>query len=159
MIRICFVCLGNICRSPTAESVMRQVVRDAGLQEQVEIDSAGTGAWHVGERPDPRAQQVGKRRGVPVSGRARQFKAADFKRFDYIIAMDASNRNDLQALVGTEEDRAKIHLLRDFDPAGKPNLDVPDPYYGGDQGFDRVFDICTAACTGLLQALRRRHGF
>jgi protein-tyrosine phosphatase len=158
-LRVSFVCLGNICRSPTAEAVMRHLVKEAGLAERVRVDSAGTGDWHVGEARDARSAAVGRRRGIPLAGHARQWQRADFARFDYVLAMDRKNQRDLLELAPDDEARAKIHLLRAFDPAsGRDDDDVPDPYYGGPDGFDRVFDICEAACRGLLAHLRREHG-
>jgi protein-tyrosine phosphatase len=169
LVRISFVCSGNICRSPTAEAVMRQLVREAGLEDKVDIDSAGTGAWHVGEQRDKRSREVAERRGAPLSGRARQFTARDFARFDYVLAMDGDNLADLCDLAPDAEARAKVRLLRSFDPAvagcdpdraasSGRDADVPDPYYGGPDGFERVFDICTAACRALLADIRRTHG-
>lgn len=157
-VRISFVCLGNICRSPTAEAVMRHLVREAGLQDCVVIDSAGTGDWHVGEPRDRRSSAVGRRRGIPLAGRARQFVPADFERFDYVLAMDGQNLDNLRRLAPDAAARAKVRLLRSFDPRSPQGADVPDPYFGGDRGFDEVFDICEAACRGLLADLRARHG-
>jgi protein-tyrosine phosphatase len=156
-IRICFVCLGNICRSPTAEAMMQHLLEEAALTEQVEIDSAGTGAWHVGEPPDTRAQAAGKRRGIAMRGKARKVITADFQHFDYLIAMDRSNRDDLLALASSTSAREKVVLLRDFDPQSPPEAEVPDPYYGDGDGFERVLDICEAACRGLLDHLRAHH--
>ena len=156
--RVCFVCLGNICRSPTAEAVMRHLVSQAGLDERIEIESAGTGDWHVGEPRDRRSREVGERRAMPLSGRARQFVALDFARFDWVLAMDRKNLAELLAMAPDASARAKIRLSRSFDPASPPDADVPDPYYGGPEGFDRVFDICVAACTGLLATIRAQHG-
>jgi protein-tyrosine phosphatase len=155
MIRICFVCLGNICRSPTAEAVMHHLLAREGLQGRVSVESAGTGDWHVGEPRDRRSQAVGRERGIPLSGRAQQFTAADFDRFDHVVAMDRSNRDDLLRMARTPADRAKVSLLRAFDPKAPADADVPDPYYGGPRGFDEVFDICEAACAGLIDHLRR----
>ncbi|MFW5925970.1 MAG: low molecular weight protein-tyrosine-phosphatase [Myxococcota bacterium] len=156
MVRISFVCLGNICRSPTAEGVMRRLVRDAGLEAHIHIDSAGTGSWHVGESPDLRAQQEAKRRGYLLSGVARQFQPRDFAEADYVLAMDRSNLQALQRLAPDDEARSKIHLLRDFDPEASPGAEVSDPYYEG--GFDQVFEVVRQACEGLLATLRREHG-
>jgi len=153
VIRICFVCLGNICRSPTAEGVMRHLVKQAGLDSQFELDSAGTGGYHVGEPPDQRARAAGKRRGVVISGSARQVSAKDFEHFDYLLAMDPQNLRDLQR-IAPHEAHAQLRLLRAFDPASEAEAPVPDPYYGGQEGFDEVFDICEAACNGLLRELR-----
>lgn len=153
--KVLFVCLGNICRSPTAEAVFRHLVEKASLSDRIEIDSAGTGDWHVGELADPRTRHAAKRRGIEVDGRARQVKRADFTRFDYLVAMDASNRRNLVAMAPNEELASKVHLFRDFDPKSPRGSDVPDPYYGGDDGFETVLDICDAAARGLLERVRR----
>lgn len=158
MVRICFVCLGNICRSPTAEGVMRHIVREAGLEGRIEIDSAGTAAYHAGEMPDARAAQAARLRGIDLSGRARQFKARDWQRFDYVLAMDRSNLRDLEASAPSSAVRGKLSLLRAFDPDSPSGAGVPDPYYGGDAGFDEVLDLCEAACRGLLGHVCREHG-
>lgn len=157
-IRVLFVCLGNICRSPTAEAVMRALCAQHGVQERFFIDSAGTGAWHAGEPPDRRSAAVGARRGMPLTGRARQVTKDDFTRFDYLLAMDRTNRDELLALAPSAEAREKVALLRGFDPQSPPQAEVPDPYYGGPEGFDHVFDICVAACEGLLRTLTERPG-
>ncbi len=157
MIQICFVCLGNICRSPTAEGIMLHLVHEASLDSEISIDSAGTGAWHAGEKADARSRRVAQARGFELPSRARQFKEADFSRFDYVLALDASNKSNLEALATTQEAREKITLLRSWDTAHPGDYDVPDPYYGGERGFDDVFDLCERACTGLLNALVERH--
>ncbi len=157
MVRVCFVCLGNICRSPIGEGVMRQLVREAGLEAKLELDSAGTAGYHAGELPDSRARAAGKRFGIEVGGRARKFTRQDFERFDHVLAMDRTNHEDLQQLAPTPEARAKIQLLRSFDAASPAGASVPDPYYGGDEDFDDVVRICLAACAPLLEKLRREH--
>jgi protein-tyrosine phosphatase len=153
-VRLLFVCLGNICRSPTAEGVMRALVAEAGLGERIELDSAGTGGWHVGESPDGRATAAARRRGIALAGAARQVRPRDFDQFDLILAMDQSNQRDLRELAPDEDTRAKVRLLREFDPAADGDLDVPDPYYGGPGGFDKVLDLVQAACAALLGQLR-----
>jgi low molecular weight protein-tyrosine phosphatase len=154
--RILFVCMGNICRSPTAEGVMRRQLRDAGLD--VEVESAGTGGWHVGEPPDERAAAAAARRGVTLEGAARQIAPEDFRRFDLLVALDRANLRELLALAPDEDAAERVRLLREFDPAssGGGDLDVPDPYYGGDRGFETVLDQVEAACRGLLDELRAR---
>jgi protein-tyrosine phosphatase len=158
-VRILFVCLGNICRSPTAEGVMRTLVAeaaDSNPTRPIEIDSAGTGAWHVGSAPDRRASAAAANEGVTLAGQARRVEPEDFERFDLVIAMDRSNVRDLKALAGTAEARAKVRLLREFDPASVDggDLDVPDPYYGGEDGFETVFAIVRAACQALLDEIQ-----
>ena len=155
MVRVCFVCLGNICRSPTAEGIFRARVAAAGLESHYDIDSAGTAAYHVGERADPRSRAYAVSRGVPLDSRGRKFVRADFDRFDHVIAMDHSNRDALLRLAPDDTARAKVSLMRDWDPAGPKNAEVPDPYYGDGDGFQRVFDICDAACRGFLEQTRR----
>jgi protein-tyrosine phosphatase len=157
MLRLRFVCLGNICRSPIGEGVMRHLLREAGLHEVVEVDSAGTAGYHAGEPPDARARAAGRRFGVEVGGRARQFKSSDFERFDYVLAMDRSNFDDLGELASDPVTRKKLHLLRSFDREAPPGASVPDPYYGDDDDFDEVVRICLAACGPLLDRLRRDH--
>lgn len=158
MIQVCFVCLGNICRSPTAEGVMQHLVQAAGLGDRIAIDSAGTGAWHAGEPADRRSRETATRRGLRLDSIARQVTVEDFTRFDYLLAMDADNLRDLQNLAPDANARARVHLFRSFDPASPQGAAVPDPYYGGPGGFDEVLDICEAACAGLLEHLRREHG-
>jgi protein-tyrosine phosphatase len=152
--RILFVCMGNICRSPTAEGVMRRLLDDSGLTDRVEVESAGTGGWHAGEPPDERATLAARKRGITLSGAARQVTAADFRRYDLLIAMDRGNLRELLAVAPDEEAAEKVRLLREFDPASTGDLDVPDPYYGGDRGFETVLDMVEAACRGLLDDLR-----
>lgn len=157
VVEVCFVCLGNICRSPTGEGVMRHLVREAGLEGRVRVDSAGTAGYHAGDLPDARARAAGARRGIDIGGRARQFKREDFARFDYVLAMDRANYDDLAELAGPKE-KEKLHLLRSFDPAAPRGACVPDPYYGGEEGFDEVLDMCLAACRALLARIRKEHG-
>jgi protein-tyrosine phosphatase len=157
-VHVCFVCLGNICRSPTAEGVFRQLVSEAKLDSAFEIDSAGTAGYHSGDPPDPRARAAGKRAGIALGGRARQFLPSDFTRFDYVIAMDSANLADLTRLAGSAEARQKIRLMRSFDPAAPSGAPIPDPYYGGDGGFDEVLELCLVACRHLLSEIRAEHG-
>jgi protein-tyrosine phosphatase len=154
--RILFVCMGNICRSPTAEGVMRSLLAEAGLAGAVELESAGTGGWHAGEAPDARATEAAARRGVTLEGAARQVRATDFRDFDLLLAMDRRNLRELRAMAPDDDARGRVRLLREFDPAsaGAPDLDVPDPYYGGERGFETVLDQVEAACRGLLRELR-----
>jgi protein-tyrosine phosphatase len=156
--RLLFVCTGNICRSPTAEGVMRRVLEEASLVDEVEVDSAGTGSWHVGERADARSRSAAAARGIDLSSIARQITAQDLDEFDLVLVADAGNHRDVLRLAGDDAGRrAKIHLLREFDPAARTanDLDVPDPYYGGPDGFEHVLDLVEAASRGLLAELRR----
>lgn len=153
---VLFVCLGNICRSPTAEGVLRGLIERAGVEGAVLVDSAGTAGWHEGDPPDRRSVDEARSRGVDLSGlRGRQVRVEDFDRFDLLIAMDAANRRDLLALAPTPAARAKVHLLREFDPeaVAAGDLEVGDPYYDGPDGFARVFDQIERACRGLLDHL------
>jgi protein-tyrosine phosphatase len=158
MARICFVCLGNICRSPTAEGVMQSLVGESGLGNLISIDSAGTSGYHQGEAADSRSIEAARRRGYRLESRSRRFTASDFARFDYVVAMDRANLSGLEELAGTPGERSKLYLLRDFDKASPDGAEVPDPYYGGPGGFDRVLDICEAGCTGLLAHVRKQQG-
>jgi protein-tyrosine phosphatase len=155
-IRLSFVCLGNICRSPTAAAVMRHVVAEIGLADTITIDSAGTGGWHIGAGADPRAVAEARRRGIAMPHQARQFSASDFDRFDLVLAMDTQNRRDLEALAVDDTDRMKVRLLREFDPEAVTagDLQVPDPYFGGSDGFVDAFDMVERACRGLLAEIR-----
>jgi protein-tyrosine phosphatase len=153
-VRILFVCLGNICRSPTAEAIMRSHVEAAGLGHRIEVDSAGTGGWHRGEQADERARAEATRRGIDITSRARQVHLGDFEYFDLIVAMDTANAADLRDLTYSKEHQAKVRLLREFGPSTSGSLDVPDPYHGGVDGFADVFDLIDAACCGLLDQVR-----
>jgi protein-tyrosine phosphatase len=136
---------------------MRRLLEDEKLTASIAVDSAGTGDWHVGEPPDRRSAAAGKRRGLKVQGRARRVDAGDFDRFDYLVAMDRSNLENLSRLAPSEDARAKVVLFRSFDPSSPRDADVPDPYYGEGDGFEKVLDICEAACRGLLKHIRETH--
>ncbi len=153
--RVLFVCLGNICRSPTAEGVMRALLAEDGLGAEVELDSAGTGGWHVGAPPDERATAAAAARGIALEGAARRVERADFDRFDLIVAMDRSNLEDLRQLASGPEQERKLVLLREFDEAAVTagEVEVPDPYYGGDHGFHHVLDVVERGCRGLLDRI------
>ncbi|GLR65299.1 low molecular weight protein-tyrosine-phosphatase [Marinospirillum insulare] len=158
MIKVLFVCLGNICRSPTAEGVFRTLVEAADLQDKIQIDSAGTSDAHVGKAPDERTQKVGLDRGYDLSAlRARQFTAEDLDTFDYVLVMDKQNQADVEDLVMELEQLEKIRLLLSFNPSAIK--EVPDPYYGGDTGFHQVVDLVESACKRLLIQIRKTHGF
>jgi protein-tyrosine phosphatase len=148
--------MGNICRSPTAEGVMRNLLREQGLEDEIEIDSAGTGGWHAGYPPDARATEAARRRGIVLEGAARQVRPSDFEEYDLLLAADRENLADLRAVAPDAAAMAKVRLLREFDPAsrGAPDLDVPDPYYGGPDGFEHVLDLVEAACRGLIEEVR-----
>lgn len=151
MKRVLFVCLGNICRSPTAEGVFQHAVDEAGLRGQIDVDSCGVGDWHVGKAPDERAQLAAKRRGVDISHlRGRQLSANDFLEFDYVLAMDHANLQAMRELKPAES-RAHVGLFLAF--AGTPDAEVPDPYYGGDEGFESVLNMVETASAGLIAEL------
>lgn len=154
MVRVLFVCLGNICRSPTAEGVFRKLVEDVGLAQGIAVDSAGTHAYHIGQPPDSRAQQAAARRGVDLSGlRGRVATAADIEEFDYVLAMDRENYHNLVRIAG---EQPKIGLFLQYSE-GFDEIEVPDPYYGGTHGFERVLDMIEDASRGLLAHIRRQH--
>lgn len=152
-LKICFVCLGNICRSPTAEGIFQHIVNREGLASFFEIDSAGTAAYHVGEPANSRSRDIAEKNGIKLLSRARKFEPLDLTYFDLIIAMDRENIRDIQALDSKKEHLSKIFLLRFFDPVPE-DQQVPDPYYGGLDGFKEVFDIVTRSCEALLEQIR-----
>ncbi len=153
-ISVLFVCMGNICRSPTAEGVFRHLVAERGLMDRIDVDSAGTHAYHVGEPPDRRAQAAAAQRGVLLADiRARRFGMADFERFDFVLAMDRDNLNLLSEQADASQ-RRKLHLFLDFSSGAES--EVPDPYYGGATGFERVLDLVEDASRGLLETLMSR---
>lgn len=156
-IRILFVCLGNICRSPLAEGVFRHVVREAGLSDRFEIDSAGTGSWHVGEPPDPRTGRTAQRHGVILDGEARQFAVEDLEHYDLVLAMDRDNLHDILYLDPSGESSSHVRLFREFDPE-PDDVQVPDPYYGGPDGFDTVYRIVERTSRALLGSLVAHYG-
>ncbi len=151
-VKVLFVCLGNICRSPLAEGVFRAAVAARAEAEDVRVDSCGTGGWHVGESPDPRSVEVGRANGVDISGqRGRQLAPGDYRRFDWLVAMDRSN---LQAVLDRQpkDSLARVVAFMDYVP-NAPGEDVPDPYYGGPRGFQNVYDLLSAGAGPLLDAV------
>lgn len=152
-IRLLFVCLGNICRSPAAEGIMQDLVNKAGLQDKIQCDSAGTSNFHIGDPPDARMVMTARQRGLHLNGRARQFHSADFEQFDLILAMDRENYHDILLLDPEAKYRDKVRLICDF-CRHHTAKEVPDPYYGGRQGFEKVLDLLTDACEGLLAHLK-----
>ncbi|MGB5454081.1 MAG: low molecular weight protein-tyrosine-phosphatase [Sedimenticolaceae bacterium] len=156
MVKVLFVCMGNICRSPTAHGVFRNLVEREGLPHAIGIDSAGTHAYHLGNPPDKRAQATALGRGVDLSDLlARRVVPEDFDAFDYVLAMDQDNYMALCEIC-PDQHVEKVHMFMDFAPHMRTR-EVPDPYYGGPAGFDRVFDLVEAASAGLLEEIKRRH--
>jgi len=154
-VKVLFVCMGNICRSPTAEGIFRQAVNEAGLADKISIDSAGTHAYHIGKQPDARAQSASRNRGIDLSNlRGRQVEPADFDTFDYVIAMDNSNHADLTQVADGNSDNLFMFLSFSENFSEK---EVPDPYYGGEQGFEHVLDLVEDASYGLLAHIQKQH--
>jgi len=151
--KVLFVCMGNICRSPAAEGAFRDLVEKAGLSDEFMIDSAGTGAWHEGEPADRRMRRAAERRGLTLTSLARAVRPDDYEHFDVILAMDTDNLRTLRRRAPAAHHH-KIRLFRDLDPE-EPGLDVPDPYYGPEGGFEDVLDIVTRTSQALLEELRR----
>ncbi|MBW4591899.1 MAG: low molecular weight phosphotyrosine protein phosphatase [Brasilonema angustatum HA4187-MV1] len=149
--KLLFVCLGNICRSPAAENIMNHLISQAGLSERIVCDSAGTSSYHTGSPPDPRMSFAAQQKlQIKLLGKARQFQKSDFENFDLILAMDQDNYEDILSLDPARKYRHKVHLICDF--CSRHNLkEVPDPYYGGSEGFNRVIDLLVDACEGLLK--------
>jgi protein-tyrosine phosphatase len=151
-IRVLFVCLGNICRSPLAESIFRHLAKERGVEHLFEIDSAGTAGYHIGDPPDSRSTATARERGVLVEGVGRQMAGNDLNRFDYVLVMDRENLAAVERLRARGPGLARVHLLREWD-VEDPGADVPDPYYGGPQGFELVHDMIDRACRNLLDEL------
>lgn len=158
MKRICFICLGNIVRSPLAEHLFNHVAKERGLDHKYFASSAACGSWHVGETPDPRMRQVAASRGLHYTGKARQFQRSNFDDCDVVLAMDRDNQEYLMGIARSPVDQEKIHLLREFDPQGGAGSSVPDPYYGGIRGFEQVYEIIERSVHGLLDALEEQDG-
>ena len=150
---VLFVCLGNICRSPLAEGVFLHLLRQEGLHEFVRVDSAGTGSWHLGEAADPHSREVAGRHGIDLPSRARQVQPGDLSGFDWIVAMDRTNLEALEAMKEEHGGEARLVLLREFDPHPGDG-EVPDPYYGGPRGFDTVYEMVLRSSRGLLEAIQ-----
>jgi protein-tyrosine phosphatase len=153
--KLLFVCLGNICRSPAAENIMNHLIQRKGITESIICDSAGTSSYHIGSLPDRRMAAAAKQRGIPMQGRARQFEIADFEEFDLILAMDRDNYVNICSLDRKERYRDKVKLMCDF-CSQFSEREVPDPYYGGSEGFDHVIDLLGDACEGLLRYVMER---
>lgn len=153
-LKICFVCLGNICRSPTAEGIFRHLVDERSLNPYFEIDSAGTSAYHIGESANSKSRQIAQQRGITLDSRARKFAHDDLTYFDLILAMDNKNLVDIQQMDAESAHDQKVMRLREFDP-NPGDKEVPDPYYGGIKGFENVFDVVKRSCENLLDELEK----
>ena len=149
-LRVLTVCLGNICRSPAAAAAIREAAESVGID--VDVDSAGTGTWHIGQPPHDESVAAGKRAGLEVTGRARKVHVGDFERFDIILAMDRSNMRDLKTMATSLEDQAKVRLFRTYDPKSEEE-EVPDPYGGTSEGYDETIKIVRAAAAGMMETL------
>jgi protein-tyrosine phosphatase len=156
--KLLFVCLGNICRSPSAENIMNHLIRENNLQEQVICDSAGTSGYHIGSPPDRRMTAAALQRGIQMMGSARQFRRDDFEQFDLILAMDGENYQDILSLDRARQYHSKVRMMCDF-CREYSDREVPDPYYGGPEGFDYVLDLLMDACTNLLDEVRSKRQF
>ena len=150
---ILFVCMGNICRSPLAEGIFQHKLSQHGLQDKYMVESAGTGNWHVGDLADSRMRATALRHGIALKSRARQVNKKDFKRFDMLLAMDRNNYLHLLGMVKKESDGERVHMMRVFDPDVQQELDVPDPYFGGNRGFEDVYQMLDRSCENLLNIL------
>lgn len=156
MTRVLFVCLGNICRSPLAEAIFNRLLKEKGLEQKISCDSVGTGDWHIDEPPDPRTQEVAQRYRVPLDHRGRQFAPGDFATYDYIVAMDGKNRQHIESLSSAAESASYgLFLMRDFDDTSD-EPDVPDPYWGGERGFDDMYHLLHRCCVNLLNHIQQQ---
>ena len=155
-ISLIFVCLGNICRSPAAEGIMKKMIEDEGLSDRISVDSAGTSNWNEGNTPDERMRLHGSKKGYDFDSVARTFRSSDFDKFDYILVMDNNNYMNVKRLAKSEEDESKIHRMTDFSIDYSDHDHVPDPYYGGDDGFNLVMSLLEDACKGLLNEIKEK---
>jgi protein-tyrosine phosphatase len=155
-LNVCFVCHGNICRSPLAQGVMESLVKKEGLEKNILVSSAGVSGWHVGEPPDSRMQDTAREHGISLNSRGRHFQGPDFKQMDLVLAMDHSNMDTLKSLRPEAETRDKLFLFRSFDPDNNGDLEVPDPYYGGGKGFEIVYQMVERTCPKILEHLKAK---
>ncbi len=156
-VSVCFICLGNICRSPLAQGVFEDLIAKEGLANRIEVSSAGVGDWHVGSPPDARMQNTARNRGITLNSRAQQIQTDDLKRLDLALAMDESNMQALKQIFPPSADLNKLKMFRSFDPQHNGDLNVPDPYYGGDAGFENVFNIVNRTCPQIIAFLKQEY--
>ncbi len=157
MIHVMFVCLGNICRSPLAEGVLKKLIKERNLQNEIAVDSSGTSNWHVGDLPDPRTEEIAIQHGIQLDHRGQQIHPEDLQTFDYIVSMDTSNYNNIRALKGFGGNgQGRLIMMRDFDELGM-GKDVPDPYYGGANGFKNVYDMLLRSCNNFLDHILKEN--
>ncbi len=154
ILKVCFVCHGNICRSPLAQGVMETLIKQEELENKIIVSSAGVSGWHVGEPPDARMQDTARQHGISLNSRALHFQGHDFQQLDLVLAMDHSNMETLKALRPAAETREKLFLFRSFDPENNGDLEVPDPYYGGGKGFERVYEMVERTCPKILEHMK-----
>lgn len=158
MVKVLFVCLGNICRSPLAEGLFKSKVKEEGLEDVILVDSCGTSNYHIGEQPDSRTRKNALENGIELDHQARQFQVADFDRFDQILVMDRSNLANVKDVMPSAKYEPKLHLMRDFEPnAEEKGADVPDPYFGGEKGFQKVYDILDRSTSNLIHVLKKEY--
>ncbi len=158
MVKVLFVCLGNICRSPLAEGIFLDLVEKNNLSDRIQVDSAGTGDWHAGDKPDPRSQQIAQKHGIELHSEARQLQVSDFEQFDYIIGMDRTNIRNIKSLGDNIAPyKAQIRMMREFEGTRGRVRDVEDPYYGGQDGFETAFQVLDTCNRNFLEFLKKEH--
>lgn len=156
MKKVLFICLGNICRSPMAEGIFKKMIRDNNLDNEIMADSAGTSNYHIGDDPDERMQETAMRHEIKLNHKARQLTSSDFQHFDYFVAMDSSNLEDINLIASKTNIKPEILMMRDFDN-NSDSINVPDPWYGGEDGFEKVYNILFRSCKKFIEYLKTQH--